>query len=123
MTNFEMVKEFMETFGQTVRTKPTLLDDETTVLRFDLIFEEVDEVQGAIDENDIQNIAKELTDLLVVTYGAGAAYGIDLDACFKEVHRSNMSKLGEDGLPIYREDGKVLKGPNYSPANLKEIVK
>ena len=123
MTNFEMVKEFMETFGQTVRTKPTLLDRETTDLRLDLIFEEAGEVQAAVDENDIQNIAKELTDLLVVTYGAGAAYGIDLDACFKEVHRSNMSKLGEDGLPIYRSDGKVLKGPNYSPANLKEIVK
>ena len=123
MTNFEMVKEFMETFGQKVRTKPTLLDRETTDLRLDLIFEEAGEVQAAVDENDIQNIAKELTDLLVVTYGAGAAYGIDLDACFKEVHRSNMSKLGEDGLPIYRSDGKVLKGPNYSPANLKEIVK
>ena len=123
MTNFEMVKEFMETFGQTVRTKPTLLDRETTDLRLDLIFEEAGEVHAAVDENDIQNIAKELTDLLVVTYGAGAAYGIDLDACFKEVHRSNMSKLGEDGLPIYRSDGKVLKGPNYSPANLKEIVK
>jgi len=123
MTNFELVKEFMRSFGQDVLTEASLSDERTRKLRANLILEESAEVQGAIDEKDIHNIAKELTDLLVVTYGAGAAFGIDLDKCFEEVHRSNMSKLGVDGKPVYREDGKILKGENYTPADLREILK
>ena len=110
MSNFEDVKKFMDTFGQIVRTKQQFPDDKTTQLRFDLIKEELNEIADA------------LTDILYVTYGAGCAYGINLDKCFKEVQRANMSKLGNDGKPIYNENGKVMKGPNYSEPNLKQFV-
>jgi predicted HAD superfamily Cof-like phosphohydrolase len=122
MTNFEMVKEFMNTFGQEVKTKPEFPSQTIINLRRKLIDEEVAELKEGILLRDMENVAKELTDGLVVLYGAGAAFGIDLDACFKEVHASNMSKLGEDGKPIYREDGKVLKGPNYFQADLKKVL-
>lgn len=121
-TNFEMVQAFMLAFGQDVKYKPEMASDAVRKLRVALIDEECDEVADAMYNKSIDQIAKELTDLLVVTYGAGAAYGIDLDACFAEVHRSNMSKLGEDGRPIYREDGKIMKGPNYREADLKDIM-
>ena len=122
ITHFELVGDFMEVFGQEVHCEPTLRDQETQDLRVDLIAEELDELQLALTNNDIVEVADALTDLLYVVYGAGHAFGIDLDDCFNEVHESNMSKLGEDGKPIYREDGKVLKGPNYFPPNLEEIV-
>lgn len=122
MTNFEKVKEFMETFGQEVKTSPEFPDLDTVALRYDLIKEELDELFQAMGEKDIVEVADALTDILVVTYGAGHAFGIDLDACFDEVQRSNMSKLGADGKPIYREDGKVLKGPNYFQPDLKKII-
>ena len=121
-TPFELVGDFMEVFGQQVNCEPTLRDRETQDLRIDLISEELEELQLAITNNDIVEVADALTDLLYVVYGAGHAFGIDLDECFMEVHDSNMSKLGEDGKPIYREDGKVLKGPGYFPPNLEEIV-
>ncbi len=121
-TPFELVGDFMEVFGQQVNCEPTLRDRETQDLRIDLISEELEELQLAITNNDIVEVADALTDLLYVIYGAGHAFGIDLDECFMEVHESNMSKLGEDGKPIYREDGKVLKGPGYFPPNLEEIV-
>ncbi len=123
MTNYEKVKEFMNTFGQNVNNKPTMIDYKTAKLRLDLIYEEYTELEEAIlDEKDIVSVADALTDILYVTYGAGLAFGIDLDKCFKEVHRSNMSKLGLDGKPIYREDGKVLKGPNYTEPDLKSVI-
>lgn len=122
MTNFEMVKEFMNTFGQEVKTKPEFPSQTIINLRRKLIDEEVAELKEGILLRDMENVAKELTDNLVVIYGAGAAFGIDLDACFKEVHASNMSKLGLDGKPIYREDGKVLKGPNYFQADMKKVL-
>ena len=124
MTNFERVHEFMQTFGQEIKTKAEWPDEKICDLRVDLIAEELDELKEAIYNKDgtLVDVADALTDLLVVVYGAGHAFGIDLNECFKEVHRSNMSKLGEDGKPIYREDGKVLKGPNYSEPDLKEIV-
>lgn len=112
----------MEVFGQEVHCEPTLRDRETQDLRVDLIAEELEELELALSNNDIIEAADALTDLLYVIYGAGHAFGIDLDECFHEVHESNMSKLGEDGRPIYREDGKVLKGPGYFPPNLEEIV-
>jgi predicted HAD superfamily Cof-like phosphohydrolase len=121
-TPFELVGDFMEVFGQQVNCEPTLRDRETQDLRIDLISEELEELQLAITNNDIVEVADALTDILYVVYGAGHAFGIDLDECFMEVHESNMSKLGEDGKPIYREDGKVLKGPGYFPPNLEEIV-
>ena len=121
-TPFELVGDFMEVFGQQVNCEPTLRDRETQDLRVDLISEELEELQLAITDNDIVEVADALTDILYVVYGAGHAFGIDLDECFMEVHESNMSKLGEDGKPIYREDGKVLKGPGYFPPNLEEIV-
>jgi len=121
-TNFELVGDFMEAFGQEVNCEPTLRDKDTQDLRIDLIQEELDELALGIDNNDIVEVADALTDLLYVVYGAGHAFGIDLDECFTEVHESNMSKLGEDGRPIYREDGKVLKGPNYFVPNLEEIL-
>ena len=121
-TQFELVGDFMEVFGQEVNFVPTLRDQETQDLRIDLIQEELDELQLALTNKDIVEVADALTDLLYVVYGAGHAFGIDLDECFTEVHESNMSKLGEDGKPIYREDGKVLKGPGYFPPNLEEIV-
>jgi len=122
MSNFEDVKKFMDTFGQIVRTKPQFPDDKTTQLRFDLIKEELNELEHAIKTKNLKEIADALTDILYVTYGAGYAYGINLDKCFKEVQRANMSKLGNDGKPIYNEKGKVMKGPNYSEPNLKRFV-
>ena len=123
MSNFTDVKTFMETFGQIVRTKPQFPDDKTMQLRYDLIKEELDELEKAMKTKNLKEVADALTDILYVTYGAGFAYGIDLDKCFKEVQRANMSKLGEDGKPIYNEKGKVMKGPNYSEPNLKPFVK
>lgn len=123
MTNNEKVKEFMQKFGQTVRTKPEFPDNDTVHLRVDLIEEELKELAEAIAERNIVEVADALTDILYVVYGAGHTFGIDLDKTFAEVHRSNMSKLGEDGKPIYREDGKILKGPNYTPPDLTFILK
>ena len=122
MSNFEDVKKFMETFGQVVKTKPEIPNDKTMQLRYDLIKEELDELQQAMKDKNLKEIADALTDILYVTYGAGFAYGVDLDKCFKEVQRANMSKLGADGKPIYNEKGKVMKGPNYSEPNLKQFV-
>ena len=122
MTNFEKVKEFMTTFGQEVKNKAEFPNEKIVELRKKLIDEEFNELKDAINENDLIEVADELTDILVVTYGAGVAFGIDLDKCFKEVHRSNMSKLSEDGKPIYNEFGKVMKGPNYFKPNLKQYL-
>ena len=122
MSNFEDVKKFMSTFGQIVRTKPQFPDEKTMQLRFDLIKEELNELDHAMKTKNLKEIADALTDILYVTYGAGYAYGIDLDKCFKEVQRANMSKLGKDGKPIFNEKGKVMKGPNYSEPNLKQFV-
>ena len=122
MSNFEDVKIFMETFGQIVKTKPQITDDKTMLLRFNLIQEELNELELAMKTKNLKEIADALTDILYVTYGAGYAYGINLDKCFKEVQRANMSKLGTDGKPIYNEKGKVMKGPNYSEPNLKQFV-
>ena len=122
MSNFEDVKKFMETFGQMVRTKPQFPDEKTIELRYDLIKEELNELEQAMKTKNLKEIADALTDILYVTYGAGYAYGINLDKCFKEVQRANMSKLGKDGKPIYNEQGKVMKGPNYSAPNLKRFV-
>ena len=122
MSNFEDVKKFMETFGQIVRTKPQLPDKETMQLRYDLIEEELNELEHAMKTKNLKEVADALADILYVTYGAGYAYGIDLDKCFKEVQRANMSKLGKDGKPIYNEKGKVMKGPDYLEPNLKPFV-
>ena len=122
MSNFEDVKIFMETFGQMVKTKPSFPDDKTMQLRLALIQEELDELKVAMETKNLKEVADALTDILYVTYGAGYAYGINLDKCFKEVQRANMSKLGNDGKPIYNENGKVMKGPNYSKPNLKKFV-
>ena len=122
MTNFEKVKEFMTTFGQEVKNKSEFPNEKIINLRKKLIEEEYDELKEAINKNDIVEVADALTDILVVTYGAGAAFGIDLDKCFEEVHRSNMSKLSDTGKPIYNEFGKVMKGPNYSPPDLKKLI-
>ena len=122
MTNFEKVKEFMTTFGQEVKAKAEFPNEKIVELRKKLIDEEFNELKDAINENDLIEVADALTDILVVTYGAGVAFGIDLDKCFKEVHRSNMSKLSEDGKPIYNEFGKVMKGPNYFKPNLKQYL-
>ena len=122
MSNFEDVRKFMETFGQRVKTKPSFPDDKTMQLRFDLIKEELNELEEAMKTKNLKEVADALTDILYVTYGAGYAYGINLDECFKEVQRSNMSKLGTDGKPIFNEKGKVMKGPNYSEPNLKKFV-
>ena len=122
-TNFKRVAEFMKAFGQNVEKKPKLIDLKTSTLRYTLIAEELDEFGEAIDNDDLIGIADALTDLLYVVYGAGHAYGINLDKCFKEVHSSNMSKLGSNGKPIYREDGKVLKGPDYREPNLEKFIK
>jgi predicted HAD superfamily Cof-like phosphohydrolase len=123
-TNFDRVGEFMSTFGQTVRTKPTLPIKlpQVSRLRVELIEEELQELRKALEDNDVIEVADALTDLLYVVYGSGHAFGIDLDQCFEEVHSSNMSKLGEDGQPIFREDGKVLKGPNYFKPMLQEVL-
>ena len=122
MSNFEDVKKFMKTFGQKVITKPQFPDEKTMNLRFDLIQEELNELEQAMKAKDLKEVADALADILYVTYGAGCACGIDLDKCFKEVQRANMSKLGEDGKPIYNDKGKVMKGPNYSEPNLKQFV-
>ena len=122
MSNFEDVKTFMETFGQMVRTKPQFPDEKTMQLRCDLIKEELNELEHAMKTKNLKEVADALTDILYVTYGAGYAYGIDLDKCFKEVQRANMSKLGEDGKPIFNDKGKVMKGPNYSAPNLKQFI-
>jgi len=120
MTNFEKVAEFMTSFRQDVETEPQWTS--VSELRYNLIDEELKELRQALDERNLIEVADALTDLLYVVYGAGHSFGINLDKCFEEVHNSNMSKLGEDGRPIYREDGKVLKGPNYWSPNLKKIL-
>ena len=122
MTNFKSVKKFMETFGQEIKEKPGFPDDKITSLRYDLIKEELEELKEAIDNRDIKEVADALTDILYVTYGAGHAFGIDLDKCFEEVQNSNMSKLGSDGKPIYNDKGKVMKGPNYFKPDLSKFV-
>ena len=122
MTNFEKVGLFMSTFGQEVKKKSELSSEKINSLRLSLIQEELDELTKAINENDILEVADALTDILYVTYGAGHAFGVDLDKCFDEVQRSNMSKLGEDGKPIYNESGKVMKGPNYFKPDLSKFL-
>ena len=122
MSNFDDVKTFMQTFGQEVKIKAEFPEEKIVKLRYHLIEEELSELQNAIKTKDLKEIADALTDILYVTYGAGHAYGIDLDKCFSEVQRSNMSKLGEDGKPIYNENGKVMKGPKYFEPNFKKLV-
>ena len=122
MSNFNKVGTFMKTFDQEVKTKPSFSSDKINKLRIDLIKEELDELQEAMNNNDLLEVADALTDILYVTYGAGHAFGIDLDKCFDEVHNSNMSKLGEDGKPIYNEQGKVMKGPKYFKPDLKKLI-
>ena len=122
MTNFEKVKLFMLTYGKEVKTKSEFSDDKTNKLRVDLIKEELDELTNAMKEKDLTEVADALTDILYVTYGAGHAFGIDLDKCFDEVQNSNMSKLGDDGKPIYNEAGKVMKGPNYFKPDLSKFL-
>ena len=121
-TSFELVGDFMEAFGQDVNIEPTWPDFSTRELRLELIQEEVDELGEAMEQRDMVGIADALTDILYVVYGTGHSYGIDLDECFQEVHSSNMSKLGEDGKPIRRDDGKILKGPNYFEPDLESIL-
>ena len=121
-TNFELGAEFMRAFNQDVYDHPSVRDEKTRNLRYELLREELEELREALDKENIVEIADALTDILYVAYGAGHAFGINLDSCYWEVHRSNMSKLGEDGKPIHREDGKVIKGPNYSPPNLTSII-
>ena len=122
MTNFESVKKFMQTFGQEVKTKASFPNDKIINLRLDLIREELSELKEAIEKKDIKEVADALTDILYVTYGAGHAFGINLDKCFKEVQNSNMSKLGSDGKPVFNEHGKVMKGPDYFKPNLSKFV-
>ena len=122
MSNFNKVKAFMNTYGQDVKEKASFPEDSIVQLRVDLIEEELNELKEAIKNNDIVEVADALTDILYVTYGAGHSFGVNLDKCFDEVQRSNMSKLGEDGNPIYNDSGKVMKGPNYSVPDLKKII-
>ena len=122
MTNFNSVKKFMEVFGQEVKTKAEFPSEKIADLRYSLIKEELDEFGQALKDRDLKEVADALTDILYVTYGAGHAFGIDLDKCFEEVQRSNMSKLGEDGKPIYNNQGKVMKGPNYFKPDLSKFV-
>ena len=122
MSNFEHVKKFMKTFGQEVKEKAEFPSDKITSLRYDLIREELDELKEAINKKDIKEVADALTDILYVTYGAGHAFGINLDKCFEEVQNSNMSKLGADGKPIYNEKGKVMKGPKYFIPNFSKFI-
>ena len=122
MTNFDKVGIFMKTFGQEVKTKPSFSTDKINKLRLDLIREELHELTEAMNNKDLLEVADALTDILYVTYGAGHAFGINLDKCFEEIQNSNMSKLGENGMPIYNEHGKVMKGPNYFKPNLKKII-
>ena len=122
MSNFKSVKKFMTTFGQEVKEKAEFPSDNVTALRYELIKEELQELKDAMDKKDIKEVADALTDILYVTYGAGHAFGIDLDKCFTEVQNSNMSKLGKDGKPIYNDKGKVMKGPDYFKPNLSKFV-
>ena len=122
MSNFESVKVFMRTFGQEIKDKSSFPSAKITQLRYSLIKEELNELKEAIDKNNLKEVADALTDILYVTYGAGHAFGINLDACFTEVQSSNMSKLGKDGKPIYNEHGKVLKGPTYFKPDLSKFV-
>ena len=122
MSNFNKVKTFMNTYGQEVKNNPEFPDSKIVQLRIDLIQEELNELKEAINNNDIIEVADALTDILYVTYGAGHSFGVDLDSCFNEVQNSNMSKLGDDGKPIYNESGKVMKGPNYFKPNIKKII-
>tara|TARA_B100001248_G_scaffold155549_1_gene117093 strand:- start:1659 stop:2030 length:372 start_codon:yes stop_codon:yes gene_type:complete len=122
MSNFNSVKKFMETFGQEVKEKAEFPNDKIISLRYDLIKEELEELRVALEKKDIKETADALTDILYVTYGAGHAFGINLDECFNEVQNSNMSKLGGDGKPIYNSDGKVMKGPNYFKPNLNKFL-
>jgi predicted HAD superfamily Cof-like phosphohydrolase len=122
MSNFDDVKNFMNIYEQEVKTKPSFPSEKIVQLRYDLIKEELDELSVAIKDEDIVEVADALTDLLYVVYGAGHSFGIDLDKCFAEVQRSNLSKLNIDGKPIYNENGKVMKGPNYSKPNLKQFL-
>ena len=123
MTNFNRVKKFMEVFGQEVKTKAEFPSEKIIKLRYNLIKEELDEFEEALKDKNLKEVADALTDILYVTYGAGHAFGIDLDKCFDEVQRSNMSKLGEDGKPLYNEHGKVMKGPKYFQPNLGKFIK
>ena len=123
MSNFQSVKKFMVTFGQEVKNKAEFPNEKITKLRYDLIKEELEELGQAIKDKDIKEVADALTDILYVTYGAGHAFGIDLDKCFQEVQGSNMSKLDANGKPIYNENGKVMKGPNYFKPDLSKFIK
>ena len=122
MSNFNKVKTFMNTYGQEVKERATFPENKIVQLRIDLIEEELNELKEAVKNNDIVEVADALTDILYVTYGAGHSFGVDLDKCFDEVQRSNMSKLGVDGNPIYNESGKVMKGPDYFAPDLKKII-
>ena len=122
MTNFEKVGNFMKTFGQEVKEKPSLSSEKINKLRIELIEEELEELKSAINTNDLLEVADALTDILYVTYGAGHAFGINLDKCFDEVQNSNMSKLDNNGKPIYNEKGKVMKGPNYFKPDLSKFI-
>ena len=122
MSNFDKVGTFMKTFGQEVKTKPSFSSDKINKLRVDLIKEELEELKEAMQNKDLLEVADALTDILYVTYGAGHAFGINLDDCFNEVQNSNMSKLGKDGKPIYNESGKVMKGPSYFKPDLSKFV-
>ena len=122
MTNFESVRKFMKTFGQEIREKAGFPNDKITSLRYELIKEELGEFREALDRKDIKEVADALTDILYVTYGAGHAFGINLDKCFEEVQNSNMSKLDLDGKPIYNDKGKVMKGPNYFKPDLNKFI-
>ncbi len=122
MSNFQSVKKFMQTFGQEVKNKAEFPEEKIVKLRLNLIQEELDEFREAVKKKDIKEVADALTDILYVTYGAGHAFGIDLDSCFQEVQNSNMSKLGEDGKPIYNDQGKVMKGPKYFKPDLSKYI-
>ena len=122
MSNFKKVKTFMETFGQEVKIKPSFSTDKINSLRYDLINEELEELKIAMENKDLLEVADALTDILYVTYGAGHAFGIDLDKCFEEVQNSNMSKLDQNGKPMYNEFGKVMKGPKYFKPNLSKFI-
>ena len=122
MSNFEKVKTFMKTYGQEVKESPSFPDENIIKLRLKLIKEELEELEQALNDKNLLEVADALTDILYVTYGAGHSFGINLDSCFEEVQRSNMSKLDKDGKPIYNEYGKVMKGPNFSKPNLKQFI-
>ena len=122
MSNFNKVKVFMETFGQEVKSKASFPDQKIQNLRYDLIKEELDELKVALDQKNLKEVADALTDILYVTYGAGHAFGINLDKCFAEVQNSNMSKLDENGMPIYNKNGKIMKGPNYFHPDLQKFI-